>query len=202
MKWLFSGIIGLLICFSSGMAQQTLSMNSTAQGFSGQIHFGYGQWTSGDLEVDAESGSNFGVKLGYGFTEFIEAFIRYDHGKFIPEYEGFQNFSYNHIDLGARFNLGSTTKPWRPFLQVAATNISTKQEAVDYYGYIVDLDMQGYGISVGAGIKYHFTLAFAALAGADFTFGSMSKIELDGYEYDDTFDANSLRLYLGGTYFF
>lgn len=190
------------LLFSSVGFAQTLSMKSTAQGFSGQIHLGSGQWTSEDLDVDAESGFNFGVKIGYGFSELIEAFIRYDFGKLVPEYDGFSNYSYNHLDIGARFNLGSTTKPWRPFLQAAATYISTNQEAVDYYGYIVDLDMKGYGISVGGGVKYHITLEFAGIIGMDYTFGSMSEIEVAGIEYDDTFDANSLRLYLGGTYFF
>jgi len=197
-------VIILLFTLSStiGYAQQPISMKSTAQGFSGQLHLGYGQWSSDDLEVDRESGINFGLKAAYGFTELIEAFARFDYAVLTPAYEGFSPFPYSHLDLGLRLNLGSTVKPWRPFVHLSGAIIYSLQEATDVDGYLVELDMTGFGLSLGGGMKYHITMDLAALIGTDITFGNMNLIYVNDYEYDDEFDANSFRLYVGMAYYF
>jgi len=202
MNKIFTLILLLFLSSTIAYTQQPISMKSTARGFSGQLHLGYGQWASEDLEVDRESGFNFGLKAAYGFTELIEVFARFDYATLTPEYSGFSAFPYSHLDLGLRINMGSTVKPWRPFLHLSGAVIYSLQEASDTDGYLVELDMTGYGITLGGGLKYHITLDLAALIGTDITFGKMNLIYVNDYEYDDVFDANSFRLYVGMAYYF
>jgi len=201
MKKIYSFLLFIILTAAAAYTQQPISMRSTAKGFSGQVHIGYGEWSSDDFGVGTENGVNFGLKASWGFTEVIEAFVRFDYAMLIPEYDGFEMFPYSHLDFGGRFNLGSSIKPWRPFLQIAGTIMYSEQEAFNVYDDIVDIELTGFGLSLGGGIKYHLSLNLALLAGADMTFGSMHTIVIDGYEYDELYDANSVRVYLGIAYY-
>jgi len=55
---------------------------------------------------------------------------------------------------------------------------------------------------LGAGIKYHLKLPLVFIIGGKYGFGTFDTIKIEGYEYDDEWDANSYRIYMGLSYYF
>lgn len=203
MKKLLPISVIIIFCTYSVFAQEVFEMKSTAKGLSVELHTGMTGWTCDDLDVKNESGYHFGLKAGYGFSEWIEAFLEYNHSIIYPEWSELDAFPYNHFDIGARFNFGSTIKAFRPFAEITAMYQSSIQDAVDTdTGQFLKLDMEGYGISVGGGMKYHIKLPLVLIIGGKYSFGSFDTIKVDGQEYSDEWAANSYRFYLGAAYYF
>ncbi len=203
MKKLLLISVFIIFCTYSIFAQEVFEMRSTAKGFSVELHAGITGWTCDDLEVKNESGFHYGLKAGYGFSEKIEAFIEYNHSIIFPEMEEFSPFPYEHLDIGARFNFGSTIKAFRPFVEVTALYQSSIQDAVETNTWeYLKLDMQGYGLSVGGGLKYHLKLPMVLMIGGKYSFGTFDTIKIDGEDYSDEWVANSYRFYFGVAYFF
>jgi len=78
-------------------------------------------------------------------------------------------------------------------------------ELVEIFGGFLDygdLSMQGFGASVGGGIKYHFSLQLAIQAGARIGFGTFNDVSLDSYEEDWEYDVTSTRVFGGLVYYF
>ncbi len=203
MKKLLSILVVISLCSYNVFAQEIFEMKSTAKGFSVEMHTGITGWICDDLNVKNESGFHFGLKAGYGFSEWIEAFLEYNHSIINPGWEEFEAFPYNHLDIGARFNFGSTIKAFRPFTEITAMYQTSIQDAVDTdTGQFLKLDMEGYGISIGGGIKYHLQLPLVLMLGGKYSFGSFDTIKVNGNDYQDEWAANSYRLYFGIAYFF
>jgi len=193
----------ILISILNLKSQEVFEMKSTAKGFSAELHFGVSNWVCDDLEVKNESGFHFGLKAGYGFTEWIEAFLEYDHSIINPEWKELDAFPYDHMDIGARFSFGSTIKAFRPFAEVSAMYQSSIQDAVNTdTGEFLKLDMEGYGLSVGGGLKYHLKLPMVLIVGLKYSFGTFDTILIEGEEYNEEWVANSYRIYLGASYYF
>ena len=203
MKRIILIIAAIFVISLPSKAQEILEMKSIASGLSAELHLGISGWICDDLDVSNENGFHFGLKAGYGFTEWIEAFIEYDHSIITPEDQGLSKFPYNHLDIGARFNFGSTVKAFRYFAEAGMMFQTTTQEAFDLdTDNIFELKMDGYGLLLGAGIKYHFQLPLVFIAGAKYGIGTFDTIEIEGYDYDDEWDADSYRIYLGMAYYF
>lgn len=147
---------------------------------------------TGDFEGSDESGTGLGLHVGYGFGEFVAAFVR---GGMAPNesYVGGPGFELAHFDLGIRVSPGASSWPIRPFVQGALTE---RQIHLDH-------DMgraRGLGFTGGVGAEYFFRRNLAIEAGISRSFGDLTDFDgpgLDNEEDDLDLEVNTTRIEVG-----
>ncbi|MEL6614329.1 MAG: outer membrane beta-barrel protein [Bacteroidota bacterium] len=145
---------------------------------------------------DTASGGGLGVRVGYGFSRTVTAFLSLEGAQLTPDENEFgEEFALGTLDLGARFNL-SPSAAVNPYAEVALTG---QVAAFDVPGTSETLDLRGGGLTVGGGIVYFFSQDVGLDVGVDLTAGRFTEVEFDG-EVTDNFeeiDSGIVRLGFG-----
>lgn len=143
---------------------------------------------------DTASGGGLGVRVGYGFSPTVTAFLALEGAQLSPDENDFgDEFALGTVDLGARFNLQPSASV-NPYVQLALTG---QVAAFDVPGTSETLDLRGGGITLGGGIVYFFSQDVGLDVGVDLTGGRFTEIEFDGEVTDNFDDIDSAIVRLG-----
>jgi len=126
---------------------------------------------------DTDNGRGFGVKVGYGFTPLITAYLGIDGASMDVGDPGTRSLAANeyslvYVDLGGRLNFRSGQNSVVPYLDASLSGIAST-----YSTSGGDVTFSGSGASVGAGLQYFVSRQFALNGGLDLTFGSYDEVE-------------------------
>ena len=163
------------------------------------LHAGMTSWdlddiTEADLSFETESGFHFGGSVGWGMSDWLGVFTRYDYTTISPE--DIESYAVSHWDIGIRaipYPLGLTVRPY--FEAVGSFRFL---EFTDPNGFQISASGPGFGF--GAGLYVFVTTAFALNAGIAASFGNLEEITFAGIPLNDV-GATSGRLLFGITWF-
>jgi hypothetical protein len=197
--WIILFVLSALLSFG-----QVMSMQSTNKGLSVGLETGIGGWSSQNLGVTTEKGFNYGIRLAYGFSELFELYANINSTRIKPESDAVDPFSMGHMDIGAKFNFGSTLNPLKPYAFGALTFFGSEQNYHfdDFFDFNSVFKFKGNGFTVGGGIKYHFSLPLALSFDAAITSGNYTKNEIDGEILSEEYDYTSFRINVGVVVYF
>lgn len=156
--------------------------------------------TEGGFNSATESGTGAGVELGYGFTRRVSLYGTISAAR-MDSLDFGGTYALSHVDVGARWHLGSGQGRVMPFLQAA---LAGRAIAADFYSRsgTYSVTASGAGVSVGGGLNAHFTPALAFSAAATWTVGNFSRYEVDGVQVPgDAVSATSARVHIGLVWF-
>lgn len=145
---------------------------------------------------DAESGSGFGIKIGYGFSPLFTLYAGLDGASM--DGVGGTDYGYGLFDIGGQFNFRSGANALVPYLDVALTG----QAAVfDEAGE--EVTFSGAGFTFGGGLKYFLSPVIALDASLTATVGSFTTVEYDGVSVsdEDGLDSSGSRFSLGVSWY-
>jgi hypothetical protein len=197
MKLIYLTVSLFLITTSIVSAQS----RSTSEGFFLNLHFNASSWTLDEFEVDAEGGGGGGLELGYGITPLIALFAEVD-GAVINAEEG-GTYTLSHADLGVQFNFGNSNSALRPFAEAAfAARVAEFDFSGGEFGDEATVQVSGPGLTLGGGLKYHFSTSFALDLGLKVTLGDINEVKIGTLSQElEGMSATSARLNLGFTWF-
>lgn len=187
----------LLLCFLF-LANLALAQESyTTKGFS--LGFGVSalSWSLDNPDLNL-SGSNDGAGVGldvsYGASKLVTVRFNVDMSSVSVKNEN--AYPVAHADLGVRFLFGNLQHRVKPFAQVLFSGTAAEQDFSIY-----DLKMAGGGMSIGGGVLYFFSPAFALDSELLLMAGTLTDIEVNGQTMDMEIDQQSARLKLGIRWF-
>jgi len=157
-----------------------------------------------DLSDGTETGGGLTLRLGYGFTPKIAAFIDFA-GSTITADGG--NYELAHGDLGLRYHFANSAKAWVPFLEVAGSVFVAWQEDItleDDQGNVErgDLEISGVGVTLGGGLLYFFNPKWALSTGIKWTTGEFDDVKFGNVSFSGLkLDATTTRLNVGVAWF-
>lgn len=156
--------------------------------------------TEGGFNSATESGRGGGLEIGYGFTRRVSLYGTLSVASMDSlDYSG--TYALSHVDVGARWHLGSGEGRVMPFLQAA---LAGRAIAADFYTWrgSYSVAASGAGVSVGGGLNAHFTPGLAFAGSATWTVGNFSRYEVNGLQVPgDSMSATSARVHLGLVWF-
>lgn len=158
-----------------------------------------------------QSGAAFGALVGYGFTPFVSVFAEYNSARITADagdrryVESGDSWSLWHLDLGARYHIGTGVAWLAPYLEGAFTVFSGTGLVVPVNTEDGALTLKGTGLSFGAGVRFFVQPGMAVTAGYRRTSQRITeKIESDqiGGTYETSGGTgSSSRLTAGVTWF-
>jgi hypothetical protein len=160
------------------MSDNEQEILSDTEGLFVEAHFqGHGVTVEED---DTDSGRGFGVKIGYGFTPLLTAYIGIDGASMdvadpVTQRVTGDEYALVYFDLGGRLNFRSGPNSIVPYLDGSINGIAST-----YATSAGDATFSGAGGSIGGGIQYFFSPKFAFNGGLDLTFGSYNELEVNG----------------------
>ena len=205
-------LVCLLLTLSTVYGQEALRQKSNTKGLNIGLSGQYAFWNivdnPGFREVaQINPGFGLGVRLGYGFSQRVEAALSADVSILSHTNPNYYRFSMtlSHLDLTGRLNIGSTTSRFRPFIGAGVTMISSTAgpyaAGTGANAYEVNLIMNGTGLAAGAGINYFFGVPLAVSARYMGSFGQFTNNRLsNGTDLTKT-AINTHRASLGLTWF-
>jgi hypothetical protein len=107
------------------------------------------------------SGVGMGAAAGYGLNNHLSLFARGDMA-----------YHVSHVDVGARYSLGSPESRLRPYLEGALTRTGVR--------YPQGLSFNVVGLTGGAGVQYFVRRNLALDVGAVHSFGKINSNSLSG----------------------
>lgn len=145
---------------------------------------------------EAESGSGFGVTVGYGFNRQVAIYGQIS-GANIDSSDGFGSYGLGHFDIGVRGHFRAPEKTVVPFIQVG---LSGRAAALDFFGDRVETN--GAGFAFGGGLNAHFTPAVAFTTHVVWSIGNMSNGKVNGVTVPlDSFGFGTARVHVGVVWF-
>lgn len=145
---------------------------------------------------DTESGSGFGLTVGYGFTPKLSIYGHFSGGN-VEDANGF-DYSIGHFDVGTRAHFRAPDHALVPFVQAGLSSRALQQD------FDTDeIEASGLGLAVGGGLNYHFNPAFAFTASATWSLGNVGNFKVNGTSIDevDSSGMTTARIHLGVTWF-
>lgn len=199
-------ILFLLILPLLGYSQsEALEMKSNTEGFSLGLTGNTLGWSSTFFTVldDLEpSGYGLGLEAGYGFTQRLELIARFDYSSLAIE-NSWDYFDFSNLDLMARFNMGSTTRKFRPYFELGAGRQAMNVSPLLLNNEVVSYELSGVGIAYGAGLNFFITRHLLATLNASGTLGKMQKFTVNESEpILEVADVNNFRIRLGMRFYF
>ncbi|MFN8355047.1 MAG: outer membrane beta-barrel protein [Spirosomataceae bacterium] len=201
MKYFVSAFCFLLIVQVSFAQKKAVKMRSSTEGFNIGLTGNTLGWSSdyfSVLDENAGSGYGIGLRAGYGITQLYEVFVQYDKSFMDVQKIDAQSFNYQHIDAGLRFNFGSTTRPFRPFVEAgySARQMSLNKVflAVNNYG---NLDVKGGGLYLGGGFNYFVALPVALTLKGSLNPGGKGDVYVNNTSIGDKADLSTFRISAG-----
>jgi opacity protein-like surface antigen len=162
------------------------------------FHFG-GALSATSIEMDEtsftdderESGLGLNLNAGYNFNRNFGLIVALT-GASIDD-EGTGDFRVGHADLGGRVSFPGRSA-FVPYLELALTAMSADFEVQGQ-----DVELEGGGLTLGAGLNYFFSPRVAFDASLRFTGGKFTKIQINDRDAGDVdeLDVNTSRLNLG-----
>lgn len=176
-------------------AQSAAAQRSDTRGFGLGVQLAGASLQYEDDTDDIESGSGFGLRLGYGVTQRVELFAELA-GTALEVPPGYDAYGLGQLDLGARYNFRGPAAAARPYLSLAyATRV------IMFEDESTRVELAGGGLSAGLGLRYFLTRGFALDAGLGIASGDATQGRLDGGDWtdlgDDAFRFTTTRLSLG-----
>jgi hypothetical protein len=190
--------VAALVAASVSAAAQSNGSRSTTQGLMLDLHL-----NGSSMKVEDgtnESGGGMGVRMGWGFTPRLTAFVGYDRASIeSADAQLADKYSLGQVDLGLQYNFANSDRAWRPFVEAAATRRSMYADVTLDDGSTADMSASGLGMSIGGGFQYFFSAPWAISTGLNYTFGSFTKGEMDGVsaDLDPAISARGARLNVG-----
>lgn len=161
--------------------------------------------TDGRDETQA-SGGGLGVRLGYGFTRTVAVYLALQGASMEDEDDA--SFTLGHADLGVQFSLARPSQALVPYLNVALTGVTAEfEDPFDAVNVAGDVRYTGGGLTLGGGVRYHFSPGLAFNAGLEGYGGQFTEVTFDGEDTDVTTDLDEdvnlsgARLRIGLTWF-
>jgi hypothetical protein len=191
-------LLAALALPASAHAQSATDPSSTQGIFLNARVGGYGVGYEGDREG---TGSGFGLRAGYGFSERLTTYVGLEVGS-ISEGDGFEGLpdgdDYNmlFVDLGARLHFRRDHR-LVPFLEAGGSVVgvwfdnSASQEAT--YG--------GASVTVGGGLLYFVSPRVALEGAASFAAGGLMEREIAGTTEDVDMGLAGVRMQVGISYY-
>lgn len=201
-KLIWLAILFLSVIISYG---QNFSMRSTNSGISLKASVGAGSWKSNDFGVKSKLGASYNLEIGYGFNENLEilgaaSLLRISQVDFFELPYNLQQF-----DLGARYTFGSTLKPIRFYASAALSLFSSKQSVWEedwFFGeFIGTYELNGTGVTLGVGGKYHLNLPVAITFDSSFSLGNCNNNKYEGEAIPEV-DISAFKFKLGAVIYF
>lgn len=152
-------------------------------------------WSMPDINMDAESGAGFGLKLGYNFNTNFGLFASLDGASIDPD-QG-ENYGLGHFDFGAEARLGDVESTVRPFLRASYLGMSAQSNEPSG-----DIEINGTGFGLGAGLYLFATNKFAIEISYVRSWINLNEVKLGSVSTDIDESANSGRFTLGASYHF
>ncbi len=189
-------IVLLAFLFLPGMA---LAQQSTTRGFNVGAHL-----SAASLSVEGEERNEAGgggISVGYGFNRSFSLFLQLDGAQFndqsTADLEG--DWTLGHVDLGVRYSFANSLRRWVPYVQAALD-----LRAVTISDPVVDgtdreeAELTGSGLTLGGGLAYHLTEAFALDLQLLWTAGEFNTLRVENVSVSGfDVDASSGRFNLG-----
>jgi len=150
-------------------------------------------WSIDDLEVDAESGAGFGLKLGYNFNTSFGLFASLD-GASIDSGEG-ENYGLGHFDLGVQGTFRSIGDRFRPFVRASLIGISAQDD-------VNDVEINGAGLGLGAGALIFLSEKLALDINYTHGWVNLSEVKIDSQSFEVDENATTGRFFIGLAYHF
>ena len=170
------------------------------------FHFG-GGLTATSIKLDEtsftdderESGLGLNINGGYNFTRNFGVIFGLS-GATIDD-RGTEDFRVGHADLGARASFPGRSA-FVPYLELALTALSADFD-VQVQGQRREVELEGGGLTLGAGLNYFFSRRVAFDGSLRFTGGKFTKIQIDDRDAGDVddVDVNTSRLNLGISFY-
>jgi len=181
---------------------QDYEQASATNGLFFGVALGSTGWSSETFSNDEFlAGFAFNLEAGYGFTEKIAGFVRFEMGPnldsgdpFIPSYPSTQ------IELGARWHFLSSTKSLRPFFQLSGSRHQIKFETYDDFGTYYDVSAAGVFIGVGGGLHYFVRPSISLFAQLHADFGSYNTILFESIDLMESHSVYTTRFSVGAKY--
>lgn len=189
MRSLLSMCLILLATAAFGQPEEAYS----TEGFSIGLHLNGTSWHLDEPDLDLEgsdSGGGLGFGLSYGVSHLVTLFLNLDGASIDPD-EG-ETYSLGHGDLGARFTFGAPASQLKPFAQIALTGAGAELEIGRN-----TIQLRGGGLTLGGGLLYFLSPAWALDAGLDLTFGNLTEVEVNNLTADIDVKARTSRLNAG-----
>lgn len=148
---------------------------------------------------DAENGSGFGLKVGYGFSPLFTLYAGLDAASMNGA--GGVDYGYGLFDIGGQFNFRSGANALVPYLDVALTGqAAVFEDSGTVFGEPgAEITFSGAGLTFGGGLKYFVSPVLALDGSLTATVGSFTTVEYDGVSVsdDEGIDANGARFSFG-----
>lgn len=161
-------------------------------------HGGLTSWDLDPVDINVfekESGPHFGASLGWGMSDWLGLYTRFDITSISPD--TIDSYKVDHWDIGIRAIpqvFGTTV---RPYVEAGGTfrffNFEDPRGA--------EVKASGAGLGFGGGLYVFVTQIVAVNAGASVAFGSMDTVTFNGFDVDLKPSATSIRFLAGITVF-
>lgn len=157
-----------------------------------------GSTVSYDGSDGVDPGAVFSGRIGYGFTDLFGIFLELGAGAYASEQDLTDvvhpnNYAAGFFDLGVQFNFRSG-KAWVPYADLALNGFATGDE--------FENNLSGGGLTLGGGLKYYITDAWAFNGRLLLTGHNIETIDVGGREFRDVEgDATSTRFAFGLTWY-
>lgn len=157
-----------------------------------------GSTVSYDGSDGVDPGAVFSGRVGYGFTDLFGIFAEVGAGAYASEQDLTEvvhpdNYVAGFFDLGVQFNFRSG-KVWVPYAEIALNGFATGDE--------FENNLSGGGLTLGGGLKYYLTDAWAFNGRLMLTGHTIETVDVDGRRFQDVEeDAASTRFAFGLTWY-
>ena len=152
-------------------------------------------------EDETNNGGGISGQIGWGFTPKFALFLEAGAARINTDDD--DDFTLSHVDLGARYHFVSPSRAFVPYLEAALTHRSANADDVQFDDGTgtfedVDIEFSGNGFTLGGGIQFFVSPAWALNAGLKWTTGEFDKLKVDNVSIEDLdIDATTTRLTLG-----
>jgi hypothetical protein len=203
-------ILIAVTCLLLGTKGQAQDIQSSTQGFSINANMNFGSWNSnsyffGELDEIEPSGVGFGIKIGYGVNQNIEAFLSYNSTSYAREFD-WENYNQSTILLGGSYIFGATLRKFRPFVEAALSFNTLMIDPITFDGYTeFELKTSGAGGSLGGGIQYFVKENLSVSATGRVNFGTYNSAALSGMNInimEENLDFSITTIHIGVSYYF
>lgn len=157
-----------------------------------------GSTVSYDESDGVDPGILFTGRIGYGFTDLFGIFVEFGGGGYSRKqdfsrslYE--EDYVAGFFDLGAQFNIRSG-KQWVPYAEISLNGFAAGDE--------FENGLSGGGFTVGGGVKYYITDAWALNGRVQLAGHELDTAEVRGQRLDDVNEAaTTTRFAFGLTWY-
>lgn len=199
-----TGALLLMLCLVGGLAPSAAraqSNDTRPDSYTRGLYID-GMLGGSSISYDASDGVDPGVlasgRIGYGFTDLFGIFLEFGGGAYAADQDLTraihpQDYVAGFFDLGAQFNFRSG-KEWVPYAEISLNGIATADE--------FENSLSGGGLTLGGGVKYYITDAWALNGRIQVTGHSIESADLEGVRFENVDeDATSTRFAFGLTWY-